>query len=103
MIKKSYILIFFVLTFSCQSMKEAGQVLRNEKVTTTDEFLVKKRDPLVLPPDYKDLPEPGQADTRIERNEEEKIKKILKAPDTQKEQRNKDLSIEKSILDKIRK
>ena len=40
-------------------MKEAGQVLRNEKVKTTDEFLVEKKEPLVLPPDYKEIPEPG--------------------------------------------
>ena len=28
-------------------MKEAGQVLRNEKVKTNDEFLVKKKQPLI--------------------------------------------------------
>ena len=36
-------IIFLILALkSCSSMKEAGQVLRNEKVKTTDEFLVKK-------------------------------------------------------------
>ena len=32
---------------------DARKVLRNEKIKTTDEFLVKKREPLVLPPDYR--------------------------------------------------
>ena len=32
--------------------------MRNEKVTSTDEFLVKKN-PLVLPPDFEKIPEPG--------------------------------------------
>ena len=30
-----------------------------KKLKTTDEFLVKKKDPLVLPPDYNKIPEPG--------------------------------------------
>ena len=42
--------LMFIVT-SCTSMREAGQVLRNEKVKTTDEFLVKKKQPLILPPD----------------------------------------------------
>ena len=55
-----YFLIFIFLTLaSCSSLTEAGKVLRNEKTNTTDEFLVKKREPLVLPPDFKDIPEPG--------------------------------------------
>ena len=40
-------------------MDDASKVLRNEKIKTTDEFLVKKREPLVLPPDYRTIPEPG--------------------------------------------
>ena len=56
-INKLLLYIFFVfLLNSCGSMSEAGKVLRNEKVKTTDEFLVKKRQPLVLPPDYDTLP-----------------------------------------------
>ena len=56
--KKYYIYLIFIILFSsCTSMKEAGQVIRNEKVSTTDEFLVKKGT-LVLPPDYNIIPEP---------------------------------------------
>ena len=32
----------FILN-GCSSFSEAGKVLRNEKVRTTDEFLIKKR------------------------------------------------------------
>ena len=75
---KNICLLIFVLFFlvSCADM---GKALRNEKTTTTDEFLVKKKGPLVFPPDYKKIPVP---DTIIEKdeNQEEKIKKILKAP-----------------------
>ena len=46
-----------ILLVSCG---DVGKALRNEKTITTDEFLVKKRNPLELPPDYKDIPEPGK-------------------------------------------
>ena len=58
--------MFFLV--SCGGLQEAGKVLRNEKIKTTDEFLVKKRNPLVLPPNYEEIPEPGS----ISRKENEK-------------------------------
>ena len=65
----------FLLT-SCASLKEAGQVLRNEKVKNTDEFLVKKKEPLILPPNYEKIPEPGSIN-KTETQDKDKIKKIL--------------------------
>ena len=37
-------IIFLILLFlsSCGGFQEAGQVLRNEKIKTTDEFLLKR-------------------------------------------------------------
>ena len=94
------IILSFILA-SCGSLKEAGQMLRNEKIITTDEFLVEKKQPLVLPPNYEEIPEPGSMKAK-QLNDEDKIKKLLKAPkeDTIK---NKSSSIENSILNKIRK
>lgn len=95
-------LIGLFLLISCSGLKDAGKVLRNEKVVTTDEFLVKKRNPLVLPPNFEDLPEPGSK-KQIKENEEEKIKKILKAPQDNNNSINKPSSVEESILNRIRK
>ena len=95
------ILIVSFLMFSCSSFKDAGSVLRNEKIKTTDEFLVKKKDPLVLPPNYEKIPEPGSIQQK-KNNEEDKIKKILKAPKT-KDMSKKSSSVEQSILNEIRK
>lgn len=101
--KSIYFLLFgLFLLISCSGLKDAGKVLRNEKVVTTDEFLVKKRNPLVLPPNFEDLPEPGSK-TQIKENEEEKIKKILKAPQDNNNSINKPSSVEESILNRIRK
>ena len=95
------ILIFFILS-SCQGVKDAGKVLRNEKIKTTDEFLIKKRNPLELPPDYENIPKPGSI-SKNNGNDKEKIKEILKVPETQSVTKNKNTSIEKSILNEIRK
>ena len=61
---------FFVL--SCTSFSEVGQVMRNEKKNTTDEFLVKKKDPLTLPPDFAEIPEPGALEKKSRRRKREK-------------------------------
>ena len=95
------ILIVSFLMFSCSGLKDAGSVLRNEKIKTTDEFLVKKKDPLVLPPDYEKIPEPGSIIQKKD-SEEDKIKKILKAPKT-KNTSKKPSSNEQSILNEIQK
>ena len=93
------ILLIFFLT-SCSSFEEAGKILRNEKITTNDEFLVRKKEPLILPPDYKKMPVPGSV-LKKENDEKQKIKKILKAPKENKKN-TKSSSIEKSIKNKIK-
>tara|TARA_Y100001958_G_C20870044_1_gene304705 strand:- start:249 stop:548 length:300 start_codon:yes stop_codon:yes gene_type:complete len=98
--KKIY-LLFLLLLFGCGGLSDAGKVIRNEKVKTTDEFLVKKRDPLVLPPNYKDLPKPGT--NSVKNNEDDKIKQILKVPKEDAKSSSKSSSIEDSIIDKILK
>ena len=97
-----FLLISFFLLASCGGLKDAGKVLRNEKIKTTDEFLVKKRNPLVLPPDFEKIPKPGSISKTIE-DEDEKIKKILKVPKIDNINKKKSSSIEESILDSIRK
>jgi|TARA_B100001063_G_C16419976_1_gene383675 hypothetical protein len=96
------LLIGFFFLASCGGLSEAGKVLRNEKVKTTDEFLVKKRNPLVLPPNFEEIPEPGK---KIEKKEEEKqkIQKILQAPEINNQLKNKPSSTEESILNRISK
>ena len=93
--------LLFIVT-SCTSIKEAGQVLRNEKIKTTDEFLVEKKQPLILPPDYDKIPEPGSSN-KIQNNDKNKIRKILKQSEADQADMNKSGSVEKSIIDKIRK
>ena len=99
--KINFVLIILFALNSCGTLKEAGKVIRNEKIVTTDEFLVKKRNPLVLPPDYEEIPLPGSI-RENKKKQEDRIKTILGASEI-KNPGNKSSSIEEQILDKIRK
>ena len=97
--KKIYIIfIFYFLLANCGGLDEAKKVLRNEKVKSTDEFLVKKKDPLVLPPDYKNIPKPGEK--TFTKKDDQKIKNILKVEEEETDKKNSS-SVEDSILKKI--
>ena len=97
-----FLLMIISLITSCGGISDAGKVLRNEKIKTTDEFLVKKRKPLVLPPSFEEVPEPGTI-TKKKKDEEEKIREILKSPKKENNPNNKSSSLEESILKSIRK
>ena len=55
MIKKLFLLLVVISLYSCQSVKDA---LSGKKYESSDEFLVIKKNPLVLPPDFNKLPSP---------------------------------------------
>ena len=97
--KKIYIIfIFYSLLANCGGLDDAKKVLRNEKIKSTDEFLVKKKDPLVLPPDYKNIPKPGE--NKLTKKDDQKIKNILKVEEEETDKKNSS-SVEDSILKKI--
>ena len=72
---------------------------------TSDEFLVEKKNPLVVPPDFDELPVPvGQDVTVIEQNKSNEIKKLLQSKQsTENNQQSGSNNLEESILKKINK
>ena len=100
--KKLKFLIFILFLNACTSVEDAAKVLRNEKIQNTDEFLVEKRKPLVLPPDFSEIPEPGSITSNNNKKKETNIKEILNV-DEDKTQSSKSSSVEDSILKNIRK
>ena len=60
--RKIRYLFLFLFLISCAAAEDAKKVFKNEKVKTTDEFLVKKKQPLELPPDYSNIPKPNSPD-----------------------------------------
>ena len=101
---KTILLYFVLITFlhSCGGASDAAKVLKNEKITNTDEFLVKKRDPLILPPEYNTLPEPN-SNNKSKKNDSNNINKILKLPDQSTSNTTGSSSVEESIMRNIRK
>ena len=87
---------------SCGGTSDAVKVLKNEKITNTDEFLVKKRDPLILPPEFDTLPSPNSAENS-KNNKDDKINKILKFPEEQQSTIKGTSSVEESIMENIKK
>jgi hypothetical protein len=61
MIKKIiYSFMLLVFLSSCETMGSVKRGLTGEKKQSTDEFLIQKKNPLILPPDYEDLPTPEE-------------------------------------------
>ncbi len=99
------ILIFFQLIlflYSCSTIKEG---FINQKKSSSDEFLVEKKSPLVMPPDYNDLPVPDQNKQTVETNENKIKELVTKNENENGENSNSEdgnLDIEQSILKKIK-
>jgi len=92
--------LFFL--YSCGGGSDAAKILRNEKIRSNDEFLVQKKDPLVLPPDYNKIPAPGTINQQKTNKNENKIKSILNVT-KETIPKSKSKTAEQSILDKIKK
>ena len=99
--KSIFYILLAVFLYSCGTASDVGKTLRNEKIKTTDEFLVKKRQPLSLPPDYKEIPEPGSSNKNIDKDNSN-ISEILKIPENKNTKKNSS-SVEQSIINEIRK
>jgi hypothetical protein len=99
--KQFVIIIFFLLSACGGTLDSVKRGLSGQKKVSTDEFLVEKKDPLVLPPGYHDLPEPGQTEMDEELGEKD-ISSILKVENNnQNTSSSESISLEKSILKKI--
>ena len=61
-----YILLFVFLTSCADSFDSVKRGLTGAKKTSADEFLVQKKDPLILPPDYENLPSPDERNLALE-------------------------------------
>ena len=98
---KNKIVFFMMLSFlitSCESLREG---LTGSKNLSTDEFLVKKKDPLVLPPDFENLPNPTERQVSVE--EMTSFEKTLKKQTISESLPATENSVEESILNQIKK
>tara|TARA_E500000178_G_C16534343_1_gene535830 strand:- start:22 stop:342 length:321 start_codon:yes stop_codon:yes gene_type:complete len=92
----------FLFLLSCGTIKEG---FSNQKKNNSDEFLVEKKTPLVMPPNYNELPEP-----KINQQEIKEEKNPIKSLIIQEEEDdlnnneidNKIKKLEDSLLEKIK-
>ena len=99
------IIVLFKITlflFSCGTVKEG---FSNQKKNNSDEFLVEKKTPVVMPPDYKDLPMPRTSQEAL-KTKNSSIKSLLLKEDNIENDSitgNIDKNLEESLLGKIKK
>ena len=100
--KKFILLNFILLLASCATAKDA---FVNQKKSSTDEFLVEKKSPLVMPPDYNELPIPKEKIEQTDINENEFKTLITQTNQDTKSDSNEDVNknFEELLLDKIKK
>ena len=95
-------LLIFLVTSCADTWGNVKRGLTGAKQNSTDEFLVQKKDPLILPPDYDSLPSPSEEEEAIE--EMSSFEKTLKqTSETEITASSTGSSAEDSILKQIRK
>ena len=95
-------LLIFLVTSCADSWSNVKRGLTGAKQKSTDEFLVQKKDPLILPPDFDSLPSPSDRDEAIE--EMSSFEKTFKQEsETEITASSTGSSAEDSILKQIRK
>ena len=97
------VLNLLLLLLSCGIVKEGFQ---NPKKESSDEFLVEKKSPLVMPPNFNELPIPkrSQNDENLDDN---KIKELLEDKETTLKNNSEIIemnnSLEENLIEKIKK
>ena len=101
---KLFLILNFILVIlaSCGTVKEG---FSSQKKNNSDEFLVEKKSPLLMPPDFDELPVPN-SDSSLNNNENNEIKKLItKSEDNisgSDNSENANATVEEFILDKIK-
>ena len=93
-------LLLFI--FSCGVVRDG---FSNQRKNNSDEFLVEKKKPLVMPPNYNQLPLPKNSQEEI-KTQENSIKSLLfekNNSDAKNKIDNINNNLEKSLLKKIQK
>ena len=100
--KKIILLSFLYILTSCGTLKEG---FKNRKKDSSDEFLVEKKSPLIMPPDYNELPVPN-AESNQSLSEENSIKNLVtneeKNTNTPNANSSESTGLEESLLEKIK-
>ena len=96
-----FVFIIYIFLKGCgNNFSELKEAMTGQKVTNTDEFLIKKKDPLVLPPEYDKLPLPKTGKQKSDKNS---IETVLKSNKTKNSDSKVSTDLENMILEELRK
>ena len=101
--------LFIILNIIIITLNSCGTVKKgfsSQKKNNNDEFLVEKKSPLLMPPDYDELPVPQSENISKNIGEENELKKLLIKTDSQSsstnELKNPAGTLEETLLKKIK-
>jgi len=98
---KKLIIYLLILNFlsACQTARDGFTLKKKDE---SDEFLVEKKSPLVMPPNYEELPRPKDFQLSKENKKDDEFKKVINNTKKMTTKKNsKKSSLEESIIDKI--
>ena len=95
-----YLKLFIFLINCGGGWGDFKKTMSGEKTTNADEFLIKKKDPLVLPPEYGELPLPK---SNKKKSQEASIENILRSNDNTKNETKPSSDLENIILRELKK
>ena len=96
LIKQSFTILFLLLFSSCSYLTPQS----------SNEYTVTRKSPLIMPPDYKELPEPNQNKMNSS-DKDNNIKKLVTNKDNtvtnEKKTKQTNKKLEESLIEKIKK
>ena len=102
--KNKLVYLTFILFFlnACQTLKDG---LAGNKNKNSDEFLIEKKNPLEMPPEFGALPEPAKKVNIIDKTEKinENIENLIKKESSTSKIQSSDQSAEDFVLKQIKK
>ena len=105
--KIKFVILISILSVIIQGCGTVKEGFRSQKKNSTDEFLVEKKSPLVMPPEFEELPIPKVSDDVNTLNNEDSssnIEKLISNNDGEVDNSvEPNENFEKSIINQIKK
>ena len=94
--------LFFLFLFILNSCGTVREGFQNPKKNSSDEFLVEKKSPLVIPPEFDQLPVPKDNKDQIN-NTQSSFKTLVSDTEQEIDENLPNKNLEETLLDKIKK
>ena len=96
-----FLVCIFTLLNACQAVQDG---LAGNKNKNSDEFLIEKKNPLEIPPDFGALPVPNKKNNQTNKAEtiDQNIEKLFQKKSTIENSKSKDKSAEDFVLKQIK-